>query len=114
MAAIIFILTMASAFLILSIFLFRGKGSFLISGYNTSSKEEQEKYDKQKLCKATGFITLIVSILLFIMAYLGYKVETGLLKENQMLPFAIVFIVVIITSIIFVNVYINKKCKKTN
>ena len=31
-----------------------GKGSFLIAGYNTSSKEEREKINEKALCKFMG------------------------------------------------------------
>ena len=36
-------------FLILGILLWNGKGAFLIAGYNTSSKEEQSKYNEKAL-----------------------------------------------------------------
>jgi hypothetical protein len=38
-------------FIICGIFLLFGKGSWLIAGYNTSSKEEKEKFDEKKLCR---------------------------------------------------------------
>lgn len=41
-------------FLILGIVFSTGRGAFLIAGYNTSSKEEQEKYDEKALCKFMG------------------------------------------------------------
>ena len=39
-------------FAVLSIILLSGHGSWFISGYNTASKEEKEKYDEKKLCNA--------------------------------------------------------------
>jgi len=43
-----------------------GKGSFLIAGYNTASKQEKEKYDEKKLCRVMGWgfglITAIMAI----------------------------------------------------
>lgn len=41
-------------FIILGVVFFRGKGAFLIAGYNTSSKAEKEQYDKTALCKFMG------------------------------------------------------------
>lgn len=41
-------------FLLLGILLSMGKGSFLIAGFNTMTKEEKEKYDKLALCKFMG------------------------------------------------------------
>lgn len=59
-------------FLVLSIFFFMGKGSFLIAGYNTLSEEDKKKYDKQKLCKITGLICLGVAVLLGILSIFIY------------------------------------------
>lgn len=41
-------------FVLLGLLFSRGKGAFLIAGYNTSSKAEQEKYDEKALCKGMG------------------------------------------------------------
>ena len=41
-------------FTVLSIVLLSGHGSWFISGYNTASKEEKEKYDEKKLCRTMG------------------------------------------------------------
>ena len=32
----------------------RGKGAFLIAGYNTASQEEKARYDKNALCRFMG------------------------------------------------------------
>ena len=111
MRSVIFVIVMASVFLAISIFLFLGKGSWLIAGYNTASAEEKAKYNEKKLCKAIGTITLIAALLLYIMSYLGYRVELGFMDENQMLPFAIVVIVVVFSATVIGSFYINKKCK---
>ena len=37
-------------FAVLSIILLSGHGSWFISGYNTASREEKEKYDEKKFC----------------------------------------------------------------
>ena len=112
MWGVILAIIMALAFLVMSIFLIQGKGSWLIAGYNTASASEKEKYNEKKLCKSIGFTSLIIFMLLCIMAYLGYKVETGSMNEDKMLPFAMVFIAVVIATIIFDGWYIDKKCKK--
>ena len=39
---------------VLSAILLSGRGSFLIAGYNTSSKEEKAKYNEKKLCRIVG------------------------------------------------------------
>ena len=38
-------------FLLLGILFARGKGAWLISGYNTMSPAEKEKYDEKALCR---------------------------------------------------------------
>lgn len=111
MGAVLFVFVLASLFLVLSIFLFCGKGSWLISGFNTMSSEEKAKYDRKKLCRGTGGVTFVVSIMCYVMGYLGYKVELGILDENQMLPFAIIFVIVVLSTVGLNIYYMNKKCK---
>jgi len=36
-----------------------GKGSFLVAGYNTMSKEMQKKYDAKALTKAVGLVVFL-------------------------------------------------------
>lgn len=50
-------------FIALSLILLSGKGSFLIAGYNTLSKEEKEKFDDKKLCRFIGKILLPIGLL---------------------------------------------------
>jgi len=111
METLIILISFATLMLILSIFLFFGKGSWVIAGYNTSSAEEKAKYNKKKLCRAMSIVTIVVSIFIYIMAYLGYKVDTGVMNENDMLPFAIVFIVVLVFTIGITMYYANTRCK---
>ncbi len=77
-------------FAILTGVLLSGKGAFLIAGYNTSSAEEQAKYDEKKLCRVTGMGMLVITILLFIMALLG---------ENMPKWFSTFFLVVTLADI---------------
>ena len=44
-------IVIALMFLLLGTVFMRGKGAFLIVGYNTSSKEEKAKYDEKALCR---------------------------------------------------------------
>lgn len=105
-------LVIALIFLILSIVLFCGKGGWLIAGYNTMDDEEKQKFDEKKLCKAAGFVCLVCCIMLCVMSYMGYKVDSGLTDENKMIPFVIVFIVVIVVSIVAAGIYMNNYAKK--
>lgn len=110
MGTVVFVLLLALAFFVISVFLFKGKGSWLIAGYNTASVEVRAKYNEKKLCQTVGFVTLTVSVLLCIMAYLGFMVEKGRMQENQLLPYAIFFIVSVILSIVVASIYVDKKC----
>ncbi|KHF41656.1 DUF3784 domain-containing protein [Halalkalibacter okhensis] len=47
-------LLMMGLFIVVGMFFFAGKGSFLIAGFNTLPKEEKEKYDTVALCKFMG------------------------------------------------------------
>jgi len=53
--------------------MFTGRGSFLIAGYNTMSKDEKEKYDNTRLCKFIGkyiaFVGLLTALLAIVIAY---------------------------------------------
>ncbi|WP_216827419.1 DUF3784 domain-containing protein [Alkalihalobacterium elongatum] len=40
--------------------------SWLIAGYNTSSKEEKAKYDKATLCNGVGNLLFVLSGIIFI------------------------------------------------
>jgi len=55
-------------FVVLGIVFSRGKGAFLIAGYNTSSSEEKEKYDKSVLCKFVGKIMFAMAACLLVIA----------------------------------------------
>ena len=52
--AIVFVIFIIGVFILFGIILSLGKGSFLIAGFNTMTKEEKEKYDVISLCKFFG------------------------------------------------------------
>jgi len=77
------------------------KASFLISGYNTSSKEEKAKYDEVKLCNFVGNLLFVLSGILFSLgvfkllnlAYFKYILNAGIS----------LLVIIIIISIIYMN-----------
>lgn len=101
----IMILTLALLFFILGIFFFRGKGAWLISGYHTLPKAQRQKYNEKKICRAAGWLSLTCCILLCITAYLAYLISCGIIAEWYMLPFALIFIVIVAAVIIAGNRY---------
>ena len=58
------------SFTVLGVSLLNGKGTFLIAGYNTSSKEEKAKYDKLALSKFYGktFLALSASMVFWLLS----------------------------------------------
>ena len=50
---------LAVLMVIMAIFLLNGKGAFLIAGYNTMTRDEKAKYDKNALCRFVGWLLII-------------------------------------------------------
>ncbi|MGN9095977.1 DUF3784 domain-containing protein [Flintibacter porci] len=53
---LIVFLGMIALFLVLGLIFSRGKGAFLIAGYNNASKAEKARYDEKALCRFMGKI----------------------------------------------------------
>ena len=94
---------LAVIFLVLSIVLLTGRGSWLIAGYNTASKEEKSKYDEKKLCRVMGAGMAVITVMLFIM---------GLGEDVLPAAFAYVFAAVTIIDCVVMIVLCNTICKK--
>ena len=45
-----------------------GKGTFLIAGYNTASKEEKDRYDEKALCRFVGRLMFVLAVCQGLMA----------------------------------------------
>ena len=101
----------ALLFLIAGICLLRGKGAWLISGYNTMSGQEKSGTTK-KLCRAMGVLCPVCTVLLCAMAYFGHRVDTGSMEEKSMLVFAAVFVVVPVAAIVCTSRYAIKNTRK--
>ena len=90
-------------FAVLSIVLISGHGSWLISGYNTASKEEKAKYNEKKLCRTMGIGMSIIAILLLIMG----------LFENFLSAFFIYIAVgIIVVDVVVIIILGNTLCRK--
>ena len=48
---------------IMGVVMLKGRGAFLIAGYNTMSKSEQAKYDAPAMCRFIGKIMLAIGAL---------------------------------------------------
>ena len=80
-----------------------GHGSWLISGYNTASKEEKAKYNEKKLCRTMGIGMSVIAILLLIMGVF----------EN-ILPAFFVYIAlgIILADVVIIIVLGNTICRR--
>jgi hypothetical protein len=90
----------AALLLIIGWFTKYKKVTWLISGYNTLSKEEKQKYDIEKLCKYTGnFIFILAGIMLI----MGIVSVAGVDPETVMLAGFPILAVAIICGIVYLN-----------
>jgi hypothetical protein len=92
---------------VLSAILLSGRGAFLVAGYNTSSKEQKEKYDGKKLSRTAGVmlsvITVATALFLFGISSVG---------AAGIMIFEAAFIVVVFVSIAVFMYFMNTKCLK--
>lgn len=104
---VIGVFCVAAFLLIIGIVLCTGRGSRLIAGYNTMKKEEQEKYDKKKLCRGTGILVLIVAVICAVMG-----LAEAFCTETVIDAIAKICVVLIILLCIVWIVLGNILCKK--
>ena len=90
-------------FAVLSIVLLSGHGSWVISGYNTASKEEKEKYDEKKLCRTMGIGMSIIAILILIM---------GLFESVLPTFFVYIAVGIIVVDVVVIIILGNTLCRK--
>ncbi|WP_046173465.1 DUF3784 domain-containing protein [Domibacillus indicus] len=93
-------------FLIFAAVLSKGKGAFLLSGYNTLPDSEKAQYNEAALCKFIGKIMYGISFSLLLLA-LGEIVEKPILF--------LIGLVFFLTVVMFALVYVNtgNRFKKT-
>ncbi len=85
-------------FLIFAFFLSKGKGAFLLAGYNTMSDTEKAQYNEVALCKFMSKIMYGISFSLFLLAL-------SELFNNQIL--VIIGLILFISFLVFAIVYSN-------
>lgn len=89
----------------LSVVLLRGKGRFLIAGYNTSGREEKEKYDEKRLCRVMGGGLSIITIMMGISLF--YEFEYPIEILDLMIPYGLLAVIALM--IILGNTVCRKK-----
>jgi len=85
----------------ITVLLLTGRGANLIAGFNTLSKGEKEKYNKQALCKFVGKILIPIIIVVFI------SVIAGMANASWNTWFTIVVGIVSLPYVVFIAVYAN-------
>ncbi len=91
-------LILSIAFFTFAIFLAKGKGAFLLSGYNNLSDSEKAEYDERALCKFMSKMMLGLSLSSFLLALSD-------LLEHQIL--FIIGLVLFISFLVFGLIYMN-------
>jgi len=76
------------------------KVTWLVSGYNTSSKKKKEEYDPEKLCRNVGNFVFVLAGVLALTA--AARVLTGESEAAALIGF-VVLIVVTLVGIIWLN-----------
>jgi len=85
---------------ILSVILLSGRGSFLIAGYNTSSKEEKAQYNEKRLCRVVGGGLAVITLIMGIFYYYNFELPAAI---NWLVPwgiFAAAAIIMILASLV--------------
>jgi len=96
-----FIITGAIALplIILAIFLLNGKGAFFIAGWNTMSSDKKAAYDEKAICKATGWLLLMLSAIMMLWPLGGYIGSSLLIIVSS-----IIFLVLTFGFVFYVNI----------
>lgn len=87
-------------FVILGVIFSLGKGAFLISGYNTLSKEEKSKYNEKAMCKFMGKSMFMLAFSVFLWGF------SNLIKQPIILAIGLILF---IGTVIFIVIYANTK-----
>ena len=95
-------LPIALMMVVLAFVILKGRGDGLIAGYNTASKEEQEKYNIKRLRIVVAAILLFVPALILVAAC--FDDITGIT-----LDFLPVLLIVVVVGIILANTWCKKK-----
>ena len=90
-------------FAVISVVLLTGHGANLIAGYNTASKEEQNRYDTRKLCRVVGAGMSVITVMILIMT---------VWESTLPASFAKVFLAVSGIDSIVMIILANTICKK--
>ena len=86
-----------------SLILLAGKGSCLIAGYNTSTREKKQKYNEKRLCRVVGGGIGILAIIIGVAAFYHFELPSSI---SWIIPWGI------LGTIVVVEVLASTICKK--
>ncbi|WP_342463049.1 DUF3784 domain-containing protein [Ureibacillus sp. FSL K6-8385] len=84
--------------LLLAFYLYKGKGGFLIAGYNTLPEEEKAKYDEPALCRFVGKNMFVLT---------GLMVVWTIAEIFEILWLLIAGIALFVGVVVFMIIYLN-------
>lgn len=91
---------LSSVFLILTVLLLSGRGSFLVAGYNALSKEEKKQFNKKSVSRQAGWLLALVDIPIILSTILDYY---GKMKELYATIAGVYMVLVVIVFFIIGN-----------
>lgn len=106
MVSIIFISIICIVFIVLGLAISKYKCYWLISGYNTQSKEEKAKVDIEELAKHMGRMCYLVAFIIFMGSVVSKYFQISIL------PFIIILLVIIFGYLIFIQRFDHNKKSK--
>ena len=90
---------------LMAFYFLSGRGAFLIAGYNTLPKKEQEKYNQKELTRSVGIFLIIFSVLMALTLF------AGIILENSLWMAAGIICSLIFTGVWMYHVNTSKKIK---
>lgn len=106
MGSIIFISIICLIFIVLGVAISKYKCYWLISGYNTQSKEEKARVDIEKVAKHMGRMCYLIAFIIFIGAIVSDYFEISII------PFVIILIIIIFGYLIYLQRFDHNKRAK--
>lgn len=106
MGSIIFISIICLIFIVLGVAVSKYKCYWLISGYNTQSKEEKARVDIEKVAKHIGRMCYLIAFIIFIGAIISDYFEISII------PFVIILIIIIFGYLIYLQRFDHNKKSK--
>ena len=102
----------ALIFLVPTLFLFQGKWSFIIPGYNMMPPSEKRKFKEEKLCRAMAWMMLTMTLGFTATGVSGYLVETGRAELELVDTVKYVFLLAVVLHGSFTWWFCKNKCRK--